>query len=64
MNSVVFIFFTCWFSGVYKITIIIFIPNISSKKCELANIDEIVKSHFTAWIPAYAGMTAIVSARY
>ncbi len=38
MNSVVFIFSTCRFSGVYKITIIIFIPNISSKKCELANI--------------------------
>jgi hypothetical protein len=38
MNSVVFIFSTCRFSVVYKITIIIFIPNISSKKCELANI--------------------------
>jgi hypothetical protein len=27
-------------------------------------LDEIVKSHFSAWIPAFAGMTAVVSVRY
>ena len=31
---------------------------------ETINIDELVKSHFAAWIPAFAGMTAIVSDRY
>jgi hypothetical protein len=25
------------------------------------NFDELAKSHFSAWIPAFAGMTAIVS---
>jgi len=27
-------------------------------------VDKIVKSHFVAWIPAFAGMTDFVSIRY
>ena len=29
-----------------------------------SNIDEIVKSHFVAWIPVFAGMMDYVSIRY
>ena len=30
----------------------------------LVNFDELVKSHFAAWIPAFAGMTDFISIRY
>jgi len=51
----------------------VFILEGSEKKCPLSigkqrrmnflnlNIDEIVKSHFTDWIPAFVGMTDSVS---